>query len=321
LEFAIETRGLVKTYRGGVQALRGVDLQVAPGVCFGLLGPNGAGKSTLVKTLLSIVKPSGGSATLNGVDITLPQARRGVGYLPEGHAFPPYLTGAGVCEYFGRLAGLGGATLKQDIAEKLELVGMSEWARTKITKYSKGMKQRIGLAQALLGSPRIIFLDEPTDGLDPVGRQEVKEVIRKVCGEGVTVFLNSHLLAEVEQTCDHVAIMHKGVLLQQGPVSEITASVGAGGKTLYVVRVRTGELSDEAWAPLAERGATQLDGRWFRLELEDEEAIPALIDELRAAEVKIYELVSERRNLEQTFVELITAQPETGTGGTKGGAA
>jgi ABC-type multidrug transport system, ATPase component len=166
-QWAIATQGLTKVYRGRITAVSDLTLRVRPGVVFGLLGPNGAGKSTLVKTLLSIVRPTAGTGALFGQDIRRPKARRGIGYLPEKPSFPPYLTGRGVCRYLGHLLGLGGAELERDIDQQLSRVGMTEAADRLTTKYSKGMLQRIGLAQAMLGQPRLIVLDEPTDGVDP----------------------------------------------------------------------------------------------------------------------------------------------------------
>ena len=151
MTLAVETKNLTKVYKGKIHALKGVDLKVPVGSAFGLLGPNGAGKSTLVKTLLSIVSPSGGSGWILGQDIGVAEARRHVGYLPEAHRFPRYLTGRGVCQYFGKLSGLTGPELDKQVEEKIALVGMAEWADTKIAKYSKGMNQRIGLAQAMVG--------------------------------------------------------------------------------------------------------------------------------------------------------------------------
>ncbi|MGE0712399.1 MAG: ABC transporter ATP-binding protein [Planctomycetota bacterium] len=313
-ELAIEVEGLRKVYRGGVEALRGVDLHVPAGCCFGLLGPNGAGKSTLVKALLGIVHATSGSARLLGRDHRSPAAREGVGYLPEGHAFPPYLTGFGVCRYFGRLAGLRGKELERDVAEKLALVGMADRAHLKVTQFSKGMKQRVGLAQALLGRPRLIFLDEPTDGLDPVGRTEVREVVRNVVAGGTTVFFNSHLLAEVEQVCDELAILSKGELLQRGTVDEVRARVGAGEQPgRLLVRVVAAALSDEVWAGLAARGAVREARREggregaaaFTVPLGGRAEIPGLIDELRAREVALYEVRPLERTLEQAFVALL----------------
>ncbi len=317
MEVAIETQGLSKTYKGGVEALRGVSLTISRGSCFGLLGPNGAGKSTLVKTLLSIVHATAGRATILGRDFRDHESRRGVGYLPEGHRFPRYLTGEGVCRYFGRLSGLGKADLDWEIPEKLELTGMKEWARTSITKYSKGMMQRVGLAQAMLGNPAVIFLDEPTDGVDPLGRHELRAVIRQLAARGTTVLMNSHLLSEVEVVCDQIAIMHKGTIIEQGTVDAIKARFDAkGGKP--EVTFSTGPLPDELWQRLVGWGARrEAKGEGFHIALPGPEAITPLIDELRKAAVLIFGIEQVRSNLEDAFVALIMSQDDQGVGGTR----
>ncbi|MGE3164981.1 MAG: ABC transporter ATP-binding protein [Planctomycetota bacterium] len=305
MNYAIETFSLQKDYsRGRVHALRNVSLRVPRGSCFGLLGPNGAGKSTLVKTLLSIVRPTSGSATLLGKDSRDPEARRGVGYLPEGHNFPRYLTGAGVCRYFGKLAGLRGAHLEGEIAQKLELVGMTERARDRVRNYSKGMKQRVGLAQALLGDPHLVFLDEPTDGVDPVGRQQIRGVIRAACERGSTVFLNSHLLHEVEVLCDQVAILDRGRLLVSGSVQAILADLQSA-KTGVAVGFRTGPIPDALWVDLGARGATREDAGVFRIHLASEDEISGIIDLLRTAGVSIFGVSPTQVKLEDAFVELL----------------
>ncbi len=310
LELAIETRGLTKRYRDGllgrgrgILALDSVDISVPRGVCFGLLGPNGAGKSTLVKTLLSIVLPTSGSATLLGQDIRSTEARRDVGYLAEGHAFPPHLTGRGVCRYMGRLAGLNPEELESEIRAKLELVSMTERADDRITKYSKGMKQRIGLAQALLGSPRLVFLDEPTDGVDPVGRKDVRDIVRTAVKGGVTMFVNSHQLAELELMCDEVAILHEGKLLHDGSVEEVRELISAR-RAKSEVRFRTGPVPAELASSL---GVVSKDGKpvvGFTLHLATEEVTP-LIDRLRAAGVAIHAVEPRRVSLEDAFVAIV----------------
>ena len=306
MELAINTDQLSKIYRGGTLALSSVSLAVPTGCCFGLLGPNGAGKSTLVKALLSIVKPSSGQATLLGRDIRSSEARRGVGYLPEGHNFPSYLSGHAMCKYFGRLSGLRGPELDREIDEKLGLVGMADAAKQKIGRYSKGMKQRVGLAQALLGSPRIIFLDEPTDGVDPVGRQEIRTVIREIADQGMTVFLNSHLLQEVEMVCDKVAILDKGQLLRVGTVEEITAQGDA-----VPVKFRTSELSESVWSSLDGRGAQRLEEETgFKLSVDKPSETSGIIDELRAAGIEIFAVEPQRTTLEDAFIDLVTDQAD-----------
>jgi ABC-2 type transport system ATP-binding protein len=301
---AIQTINLSKTYKGGITALRGVDLEVPRGCCFGLLGPNGAGKSTLVKILLSIVRASGGTATLRGIDIRKAEARRRVGYLPEGHRFPSYLSAAGVCRYFGQLAGLEGDQLAREVDDKLALVGLSEWKDTKVKSFSKGMAQRVGVAQALIGDPEVVFLDEPTDGVDPVARQGLRSVIRKATDAGSTVFINSHLLGEIEVLCDEVAILDKGVVLQRGSVSELTA---AASGTKLQVRFRTDPIPEALWTKLAERHAEREPDGWFRVEVGDEAEISAIIDALRGASVLVFAVEPRRMRLEDAFIELIGA--------------
>jgi ABC-2 type transport system ATP-binding protein len=255
--------------------------------------------------LLSIVRPSGGEATILGHDIRSPLARQSVGYLPEGHRFPQYLTARGVCRYMGRLSGLHGAVLDREVAAKLDLVGMSDWLDTKVSKFSKGMAQRVGVAQALLGDPEVIFLDEPTDGVDPIGRAGLHYVIREATKQGTTVFINSHLLAELEGLCDEVGILNQGELVEQGSVSDVTAAV-AGDR--LVVRVRTGDVPPEVWTALEGRGAKAEPDDYFSIELDDEAAIPVLIDELRGAGVAIYAIMPKRMQLEEAFVQIIAAR-------------
>lgn len=305
---AIETRGMAKTYRGGVQALKAVDISVDQGVCYGLLGPNGAGKSTLVKALLSIVRPTAGSGSILGIDCRDPKARKQVGYLPEGHLFPSYLTGRTLCRYLGKLSGLSGSSLEKQIDEKLDLVGMTGTADRKVSKYSKGMKQRVGVAQALLGDPQVVFLDEPTDGVDPVGRSELRDAIRHIVDSGVTVFLNSHLLSEVEMICDRVAILNEGQVLTEGSVQEISASMT--GESKIAVKFRTGAVPDSLWPTLSQRGAERLDDRHFHVALDTEEEIPQWIDQLRQAKVDIYAVEPNSTSLEDAFMKLIRGEGE-----------
>ena len=321
MEYAIETHGLSKTYKGKIQALAGMDLQVPVGSCFGLLGPNGAGKSTLVKVLLSIVHPTHGDATLLGQDFRDPEARREVGYLPEGHRFPRYLTGGALCTYFGQLAGLHGSSLRKQVDEKLGLVGMSEWKKTKVAKYSKGMMQRVGLAQAMLGDPKLIFLDEPTDGVDPLGRRQIKEMIQTITKAGTTVFLNSHLLGEVQQICDQIAILHHGEVLKQGSVEEV---IGATTDTeSRVVRFGVNRIHEKVWTWLEGQGARKAEAREgeeaFTLTLRERPQITQVIDALRKGESEIYSVDSEEKDLEQAFVDLIKEHGE-GVGGHAGAA-
>jgi ABC-2 type transport system ATP-binding protein len=230
-DYAIEADGLEKIYRARfrgreVKAVSNLTLRVPVGVKYGLLGPNGAGKTTFVKMLLSAVHPSSGVARLFGKDSHLTEARRPIGYLPENHRFPTYLTGNGMLRFYGSLSGLPSHELNMRVPGMLKLVGLSDWGDVRIKKYSKGMLQRLGLAQALLHHPRLLILDEPTDGVDPAGRREIHEILNRLIAKGVTVFINSHLLSEVESFCEYVAIMRKGKVALEGKLSELLADGG-----------------------------------------------------------------------------------------------
>lgn len=315
-DFALETEDLSKVYkslRGRVRALEPLDLKVEAGKVFGLLGSNGAGKSTFVKTILNICKPTTGRAQILGVNSRNPAARAQVGYLPEGTHFPRYLTGKQVCEYFGRLRGLSGARLKEEVQRTVHLVGMTEWCDKKVTQYSKGMKQRIGLAQAMLGEPRMIILDEPTDGVDPQGRHEIRDVILRLAKQGVTIFLNSHLLVEVEAVCDEVAIMFQGRVLQRGPVAEITEKMSMRDGKMHL-RIRTGDLPSEL--PNLKGDVTRIDGG-LDVAVPDREEVPALIDALRDAGIKIYEVQQHHASLEEAFLDIMKKGDHHGVGGVK----
>ena len=227
-EYAIETEDLTKVFRSALRpaftAVDHISLRVARGTIYGLLGPNGAGKTTFVKMLLSAVHPTSGHAYIYGRNSQEAEARRPIGYLPENHRFPTYFTGASMLDFYAALSGLEARTRKQRIPEMLELVDLKDWGDVKLRKYSKGMLQRIGLAQALIHKPSILILDEPTDGVDPVGRRKIRDILDRL--EGVTIFINSHLLAEVEMFCKEVAILHKGKVALTGSVKNLTAGKG-----------------------------------------------------------------------------------------------
>jgi ABC-2 type transport system ATP-binding protein len=226
-DYAIETESLRKVFRNGwtgreFTAVDGISLKVPRGSTFGLLGRNGAGKTTFVKMLLSACHPTSGRALIQGRDCRIPAARREIGYLPENHRFPTYFTGRGMVEFY---AALSGSRARPE--ELFDLVGMDrQWLDIRLGKYSKGMLQRVGLAQALAHKPSLLILDEPTDGVDPVGRRHIREVLHRLKGEGVTIFLNSHLLMEVEEFCDQVAIIHRGRVVLEGMVQDLIAGKG-----------------------------------------------------------------------------------------------
>lgn len=218
---AVQIETMRKTYKGKVQALRGASLSVSRGSCYGLLGANGAGKSTLIKGILTILRPNEYQGQILGEPAGARSVFSKIGYLPENPDFAPYLTGAQVIDYSAGLAGVPMAKAQQRRDELLDLVGMRDWATKKIKTYSKGMRQRIGLAQALVNQPELVFLDEPTDGVDPSGRRDIRAIIASMQERGVTVFLNSHLLGEVEQMCDRVCILAKGEILLEGELEEL----------------------------------------------------------------------------------------------------
>ncbi len=255
-EPAVWVRDLEKTYRDGwfsrhdVRALAGVSFRVERGEIFGLLGPNGAGKTTLIKILLGIVKRTGGEASLLGSAAGDRRSRRRVGYLPENNRVPRHHTGFTALEYFGGLSGLSPREVRRRRGDLLKLVGLEQWGDVSVRKYSKGMQQRLGLAQALLHDPELLILDEPTDGVDPVGRSEMRSLLVELKQAGKTVFLNSHHLQEIELVCDRVAIMQRGVVRREGRVSELTISPRTEA---YLTLVGEGELIRRRWA--AERSS------------------------------------------------------------------
>jgi ABC-2 type transport system ATP-binding protein len=231
----IEIKNLAKQY-GKIEALKGVSLSVEKGQIFGLLGQNGAGKTTMVKILMGITQPTFGEATLLGEPVGTAAVRKRVGYLPEDHRFPDYHTGYSLLDFYGSLLEMPAKDKKQRIEEMLELVGLKGRMHYKIRTYSKGMKQRVGIAQAIFHDPDVIFLDEPTDGVDPRGRREIRDLLHQLKEEGKTIFLNSHLLGEVELICDRVVILDRGEVIRMGTIAELTQQRG-----LYVIGLAPGQ--------------------------------------------------------------------------------
>jgi ABC-2 type transport system ATP-binding protein len=313
-ELAIDLQGISKRYRR-VEALRGADLQVPKGQIFGLLGPNGAGKSTLVKILLTLVRPSGGGGTVLGRPLGDRGTLAKVGYLPENLRFPEYLTGGQALEYFGGLSKVPRRPRRVRMAELLDLVGMRRWADRPVRTYSKGMRQRVGLAAALVADPQLLVLDEPTDGVDPIGRKEIRDVLIGARRSDRSVLLNSHLLSEVESVCDRVAIMHQGRILRDGSVQELATEERG-----YQLEVGgASPLAADAVAWIAARGgrAEAGDAAW-RLHLPGAEAegIQPLIDLLRRDGRIVHEVRPVRRSLEDLFMQSVAAE---GGGSAPGG--
>jgi len=298
----IETRELRKVF-GSQVAVRGLSLTVPRGEIFGFLGPNGAGKSTSVKMLLGLVRPTGGHALVLGSPPEDPQVRRHVGFLPEDFRFYDWLSARELLELHGRLCGMSASRLRQRIPEILELVGLTPHRDRRLRGFSKGMLQRIGLAQAIIHEPQVVFLDEPTSGLDPMGRRTVRDILRAERERGATVFLNSHFLSEVEVTCDRVAFIKHG---------EVVAEHELGPETANDVRVsvRARSLGEEVVSGL---------GRWARdvrptaeglsLAVPSEEVLPDVVRHLVAAGADIYGLARQKTSLEELFVDIMGEDP------------
>ena len=297
----IVTEKVVKTYSGRITALNGVSLRVEKGEIFGLLGQNGAGKTTLVKILLGILSTTDGKAELLGEPVGTTRTRRKVGYLPEDHRFPEYHTGASLLEFYGTLLEMSAGDRRRRIPEVLKSVGLEGRMHSKIRTYSKGMKQRLGIAQALMHDPEVIFLDEPTDGVDPVGRREIREMLDALKARGVTIFLNSHLLGEVELICDRVVILDKGEIVRQGSVAELTEQKGT-----FQVGLADGQsLPDEEIRRLGY--AIDRRGVYYEIGLTDGQSIDPVVDLLRGKGLSIRHLVEKRQTLEDLFVQTVEA--------------
>ena len=209
--------------KGGVYAVKGVSLSIPQGNVYGLIGPNGSGKSTIMKMLVGLLAPHEGSCSVFGLPATAAANRREIGFLPENPYFYKFLTGEETLRFYGRLCGLSGSALRQRVQELLELVGLQDAAARRLGGYSKGMLQRIGLAQALVQSPRLLVLDEPTAGVDPIGSRVIRDIILNIKEQGMTVFLCSHLLEQVQEVCDRVGILYQGNLIAEGSIDELTS--------------------------------------------------------------------------------------------------
>ncbi|MCK4660276.1 MAG: ABC transporter ATP-binding protein [Phycisphaerae bacterium] len=294
---AVDLVDVHKTYRKTVQALRGVNVQVRRGEIFGLLGPNGAGKSTLVKIMMTVVRPDKLVGTILGRPLGNRKKLALIGYLPENHRFPPYLTGEELLDYYGALAKVPKAMRRRRAAELLEWVAMSKWAKTCVGEYSKGMMQRLGLVQALLNDPQLLVLDEPTDGLDPAGRRAVRELLLRLRSEGKTIFLNSHLLSELEMVCDRVSILVNGLVARQGTLRELTEH------TVEYRITTTGDLA--AVKEAVERCGARIDNTVIILNGHNVAKVNELIDLLRGKGVLIESVVPHRFSLEEVFMETL----------------
>lgn len=296
--FAIKTQNLRKEY-GSKVAVRSLSLSVRRGAIFGFLGPNGAGKSTSIKMLLGLVKPTSGEASLLGAPAGDVETRRKIGFLPEHFRFYDWLTPGELLRLHGRLCGMTGKMLDARVPEMLDLVGLGPHRDKRVHDFSKGMMQRIGLAQALIHEPEIVFLDEPTSGLDPMGRRLVRDVIRAQSDRGATVFLNSHLLSEVEITCDNVAFLKDGEVVAAKELRAI------GDEGVHVTALAR-KISNEALAGLKKWTTTaSLEGEQLTLSAKSREALPEIMRYLTASGADVYSFTAEKASLEDLFMRIM----------------
>jgi ABC-2 type transport system ATP-binding protein len=309
-DLAIDLAHVEKIYRGRVYALRGVSMRVHRGEVFGLLGPNGAGKSTLVKIMMTVVRATRCEGSLLGDPVGHKPTLARVGYLPENHRFPRYLTGRQTLDFFGAMSKVPRAVRRKRIDELLERVGMKDWADRKVGVYSKGMMQRVGLAQALMNDPDLVLLDEPTDGVDPMGRRDIRDVIVSMRQRGKTIFINSHMLSELEMICDRVAILVGGLVARQGTITELSAL-----RQRYEVELAS--PLDGAFESLRRiHPSLEVVGNVLRLNTTEAVDVQPLIDLLRqqGATIRRVELV--RPSLEELFIEAVGGPGRAAVGAT-----
>ena len=298
---AIQTVNLSKKF-GRTVALAGLSMTVPRGEVFGFLGPNGAGKTTSVKLLLGLLKPTGGEAWLLGRPIGDLQTRRKIGYLPELFRYQGWLSAREVLALHCELAPLPRSSWDDEITSALETVGLSDRATDRVGTFSKGMQQRLGLATALVGEPELVFLDEPTSALDPVGRHDVREIIRGLASRGTAVFLNSHLLSEVEQLCDRVAVVDHGRVIASGTMDELL-----GGTA---VKVRVSGLSAGDIGKLSSFGDVDDEGDQLTFTKLKPERVPDLVSEIVALGGRVYEVAPRHQTLEDRFLQLLDEEEE-----------
>ena len=294
----IRLENLSKTYKGGIVALRGIDLEVNAGEVFGFLGPNGAGKSTTVKLLLNFIRPSGGTAYLFDEPVTCARSRRRVGYLPESVHLHRYYTGQRLLVFYAGLSGVERSVRSQRAAELLERFGLLGAAKRKILQYSKGMLQRMGLAQALINDPDLLILDEPTSNLDPVARRDVRDILLEFTARGKTVFICSHILSEVESVCDRVGILQHGGLRRVGTLQELSGSP--------ITRIVVRDIPAGTVRALSAAGMRlTVNGREATIACKDEAAHREAEQMLEAHGAEIERVETGRRSLEEIFFDAI----------------
>ena len=303
----IKLENITKWYSKGfipkkVEILKGVTLTVNKGEVFGYLGPNGAGKTTTIKILLNLLKSDKGSAQINGIDVTNPKSRQSVGYLPEQPCYYDYLTGKEFLDYCGSLFRIQKQSLQKKIDELLEKVGLENARNTHLRKYSRGMLQRIGIAQALINDPEVLILDEPLSGLDPHGRKDVLDIIIEQKNKGNTIFFSSHILADAESLCDKIGIINEGVLIAEGDIDTVLdrESASAGVEIVYTTDL-TGIY--EEFGKFG--NIDKLQENKYRLTMEDKYHVNDILEKLISSGAEILSVNRHRLTLEELYLKRI----------------
>jgi ABC-2 type transport system ATP-binding protein len=305
----VRVREVTKDFRPGFglrrkRVLHGISFGVREGEIFGFVGPNGAGKTTTLKILMGLIRPTSGRAEILGHDVRETAFRRHVGFLPENPYFYEYLTGREILSFYARVSGLPGAERAERVQALLERVGLAAAADARLRTYSKGMLQRIGIAQALVHDPSVVFLDEPMSGLDPIGRKEIRDLVLRLREEGKTVFMNTHILSDVELVCDRVAIIARGRIVHEGAIDEF---LGGGERETDLV---LGALTPELAAALEERFGARLRPVADRVEVRvREKDVDALLRVLLAAGASVVSITPHRVSLESVFLSAVAADP------------
>jgi ABC-2 type transport system ATP-binding protein len=303
----VRVEGLVKDVRPGFglrvkRLLHGISFQVQRGEIFGFVGPNGAGKTTTLKLLMGLIRPSGGRAEILGRPVGGKDSREAVGFLPENPYFYDYLTSREILNFYAKLSGVNSAEREQRVETLLEWVGLASAADSRLRTYSKGMLQRVGIAQALVHDPLVVFLDEPMSGLDPIGRVEIRDLILRLRDEGKTVFMNTHILSDVEMLCDRVAIIVNGEIRYEGRVEDFLTE---GERVSDVVFAR---LASDAALPLQEKYAAELRGHGERVEVRvPEKHVAGLLVDAIAAGAEVLSVIPHRVSLESIFLSAVEA--------------
>ena len=310
MEFVIETASLTKRY-GNIVAVDKLDLKVKADTIHGFLGPNGAGKTTTIKVLVGLLKPDGGSVSVLGQELgwDKPNVRARIGYMPELPKLPKHLKGTELLDIYGRMYGMDKEARKKQIPRLLDMVGLKERGDDLVGKYSKGMQQRLGIAQALLNEPRLVILDEPSLGLDPVGMVETREMMKEIAKEGVTIFLSSHLLHEVEQICTHVTIINKGVAVASGTLKQISTKV-RGPVTVDIEVDKLSKAVIEKVKELPFVAGVSVDGKRVLVEVKTRDDVRSQISQaITAGGGVVISMKLKGESLEDMFMDLL-AKPQ-----------